>query len=66
MPIAPLLKPEEAAAMLRVQVQTLNVWRCQKRYPLKFIKVGSRIRYRLVDIEEFIKGSTRGSTTGQK
>lgn len=56
MPIIPLLKPTEAAAMLRVQVQTLNVWRCQRRYPeLKWIKVGSRIRYRLADIEEFLK-----------
>jgi hypothetical protein len=56
-----LLTPKDTAKLLGVQVETLSVWRCTKRYPLKFIKVGSRIRYRLADIEEFIKGCARGS-----
>jgi len=54
MRVTPLLTPREVAAMLRVQPETLNVWRCVKRYPLPYLKIGSRIRYRLADVEKFI------------
>ncbi|MDA3922619.1 MAG: helix-turn-helix domain-containing protein [Salinisphaera sp.] len=49
-----LLTPAQVADMLGVTVHTLAVWRCTKRYPLRFLKVGSRVRYRQADIDAFI------------
>jgi excisionase family DNA binding protein len=54
-PRCQLLTPQEAAAELGVSPGTLSIWRCAKRYPLKYIRVGSRIRYRLRDIEQFLE-----------
>ena len=49
-----LLVTEEAARVLNVAPGTLAVWRCTKRYPLPFVRVGRAIRYRLEDLEAFI------------
>ena len=55
-----LLTPKEAAAQLRVSAGTLAVWRCTKRYPLKYIKIGHAIRYRAEDVAAFMKnGATQ-------
>ena len=53
-----LLTPEQVAARLGVSIQTLAVWCCAKRYPLTYVKVGSRVRYRLRDLEQFITRRT--------
>jgi excisionase family DNA binding protein len=53
-----LLTSEQAAQRLGVTSQTLSVWRCVKRYPLKYIKVGRLVKYRSADIEEFINRRT--------
>jgi predicted site-specific integrase-resolvase len=50
-----LLKPEETAARLGVSVGTLAVWRCERRYPLRYVRVGRRIRYEVQAIEEFVQ-----------
>lgn len=50
-----LLRPEQAAEMLGVTSGTLSVWRSTRRYPLRFIRVGRHVRYRLSDIEEFLR-----------
>lgn len=50
-----LISPEEAAAMLGVTVGTLQVWRSTNRYPLKYVKAGRLVRYRLEDIQLFIE-----------
>lgn len=49
-----LLDPPQAAAILGVRVETLNTWRCTKRYPLAYIRVGRRIRYRYEDLMAFL------------
>lgn len=54
-----LLTTEEAAALLDVSAGTLNVWRCTRRYPLAFVKVGAKVRYRREDIDRFIALRTR-------
>lgn len=48
-----LLTPAETAAALRVSVGTLACWRCTKRYPLPFLKLGHAIRYREADVLAF-------------
>ena len=50
-----LLTPEEVASILGVSVNTLNVWRCAKRYNLPYIKLGRSVRYRYEDVQHFIK-----------
>jgi predicted DNA-binding transcriptional regulator AlpA len=50
-----LLSPLEAARLLQVSTNTLAVWRCEKRYRLPYVKIGSLVRYRQVDVETFIQ-----------
>lgn len=50
-----LWSPEQVAEMLGVSKQTLAVWRCEQRYPLRYVKVGSRVRYRPADVERFLE-----------
>ena len=50
-----LLTPEQVAEHLGVKTGTLSVWRCTKRYPLKFVKVGGAVRYRPKDVDEFLR-----------
>ena len=54
-----LIDVTAAAQLLGVTTGTLAVWRCTGRYNLPFVKVGSRIRYRIADIENFIRERTR-------
>jgi len=55
----PLLKPADVARRLGVDVETLNVWRCNKRYDLPYVKVGRLVRYRPRDVEAFIEARLR-------
>lgn len=49
-----LLSPDQVASQLGITIHTLAVWRCTGRYPLKFHKIGNRVRYRQSDIDEFV------------
>lgn len=53
-----LLNPYEVSKLLGVSIDTLAVWRCTKRYPLPYVRVGRSIRYRLDDVEEFLNSRT--------
>jgi hypothetical protein len=57
-PATELLSPAETAARLGVTVNTLETWRCRKRYRLAYIKVGGRVRYSQAAIEAFLKSRT--------
>lgn len=50
-----LLTPEETAELLGIKENTLASWRCNKRYPLSYIKCGRKIRYREADIHIFLE-----------
>lgn len=54
-----LLTPEVVAEWLGVTPHTLAVWRCSKRYPLAYVKVGSNVRYRAKDVEAFISNNLK-------
>lgn len=61
-----LLDAREAAKYLGVRKGTLACWRCVKRYPLPYVKVGKSIRYKRSDLDAFIefrKKSGDGSDT---
>ena len=49
-----LLTTREAAALLDLSPQTLEVWRSTKRYPLPYLKIGHNVRYRKSGILEFM------------
>lgn len=57
-----LLTPREVATHLNVKEATLAVWRSSGRYVLPFIKVGSRVMYRLSDVESFLISRTHQHT----
>ena len=53
LPKTPLLKPQDVADRLGVSITTLATWRCTKRYPLAYVKVGRLVRYRIADLDAF-------------
>jgi hypothetical protein len=59
--VAQLVDEKIAADILGVTAGTLSVWRCTRRYPLPYIKVGRAVRYRLSDLEAFLASRTVGS-----
>ena len=50
-----LLTPAEVSNLLGVTVGTLQVWRSARRYPLEFVKIGSRVMYRESAVLDFIE-----------
>jgi excisionase family DNA binding protein len=54
-----MLNPVEAARYLDVKVDTLAVWRCTKRYALKYYKVGRSVRYLQKDLDAFIESNVK-------
>jgi len=52
------LTTKETANILGVTPETLSVWRCTKRYPLPYIKMGRLVYYRGSDIKKFIEDRT--------
>lgn len=54
----PLLTTKEAAKLLDVSPQTLEVWRCTKRYRLEYTKIGRNVRYAKSAITRFIESRT--------
>jgi len=57
-PTTELLSPAEAAERLGVTVNTLETWRCTKRYRLSYLKIGGRVRYTQTAIDRFLKERT--------
>jgi hypothetical protein len=53
-----LVSPADAATMLRIKKQTLAVWRCAKRHPLPYVKMGRRVFYKRRDLERFVERNT--------
>jgi len=49
-----LLDTKAVAKLLDVSPHTLDVWRATNRYPLAFVRIGRKIRYRLSDVLAFI------------
>ena len=57
---SPLVDEKVAAEILGITPGTLSVWRCVRRYPLPFVKIGKAVRYRMADLEQFIESRTVG------
>jgi len=61
-PSGGLLDVGGAAEYLSLSKHTLNVWRSAGRYDLPYVKVGSKVRYRLTDLDAFISRRTKTHT----
>jgi hypothetical protein len=53
-----LITPEETAKVLNTTPGVLAVWRCEQRYPLRYVKVGRKVMYRAADVEAFLTART--------
>lgn len=53
-----LLTTQQAAELLDVSPQTLEVWRSTKRYKLAYVKIGRNVRYPRSAIQDFIASRT--------
>jgi len=51
-----------AAARVGVTPETLRNWRWRGDGP-PYLKIGRRVRYRLVDLADYLDGCTRSSTS---
>ena len=49
------LTNDEAADYLGVARATLSTWRCTKRYPLPYIKLGRKVCYLKSDLDRFVQ-----------
>ena len=58
---ARLVDEKIAAEILGVTAGTLSVWRCTRRYPLPYKKIGRAVRYDVADLERFIERRTVGA-----
>lgn len=58
-----LMTPEEVAEYLGISSETLNVWRCTKRYNLPYVKAGRLVRYRAEDVETFVVSRLQGGAS---
>ncbi len=55
----PLLTSEQAAEYIGIKVNTLAIWRMQRRPGSPaFVRVGSHVRYRQSELERWIKSQT--------
>lgn len=52
------MTPKELAEYLKIDEETLAVWRCKKTYPLAYVKVGGHIRYIRESIDKWIESRT--------
>lgn len=57
-----LLNNAEAAALLSIKPNTLEIWRLQGRSP-RFLKIGRSVRYRMSDLEAWLNAQTFENTS---
>lgn len=56
------LNEKELAKILNIKPETLRNWRWDGKGPI-YIKLGSNVRYRMSDVQDFLDGRIRRSTS---
>lgn len=56
------LNEKELAKILNIKPETLRNWRWDGKGPI-YIKLGSNVRYRMSDVQDFLDGRIRKSTS---
>jgi predicted DNA-binding transcriptional regulator AlpA len=62
--VTELMTIEEVAALFDISVPVLGNWRSAGKGP-RFVKLGGRVKYRKIDVDDFINSNVRQSTTEQ-
>ena len=65
-PAIELLNTQQAAEYLHLSPATLEVWRTTGRYSLPFLKLGRTVKYRRIDLDEWVQSREMTSTGGQQ
>lgn len=52
-----VVNEKDAAEILNISAQTLQAWRQQKTGPA-YVKVGRLVKYRIIDLEDYINRNT--------
>jgi excisionase family DNA binding protein len=60
--ISNLLDDHQASNYLGLKKGTLSVWRSTGRYQIPFVKIGSKVRYRQSDLDEWLESRTHTAT----
>lgn len=55
----PLLDRKEAARLLNIKPSTLAVWDCTKRYELRPLRIGNRVRYQKAVLIAFLNAQQK-------
>ena len=53
-----LLSTEDAAIYLGISARTLETWRCKQKYNIPYVKIGSVVRYKISDLDNYISNNT--------
>ena len=53
-----LLSTEDAAIYLGISARTLETWRCKQRYDIPYVRIGSVVRYKISDLDDYISKNT--------
>jgi hypothetical protein len=61
----PILPNAIAAEYIGITPHTLNVWRCNKRFDIPYIKVGSSVKYRKSSLDNFLLQQTVCETSSK-
>ena len=56
------VSPDETARRMGITRDTLANWRIEGKGP-PYVKVGARVRYRLIDLAEYLASEVRTSTS---
>ena len=54
----PMLSNRQAAEYIGITPHTLEMWRCNKRFLIPYIKLGGMVRYRLSSLDKFLLQQT--------
>ena len=53
-----LLSTEDAAIYLGISARTLETWRCKQKYNIPYVRIGSVVRYKISDLDNYIHKNT--------
>lgn len=52
-----LLETKEAAESIRFKPQTLRRWACYDNGPIRPVRIGNRLRWRVSDLQKLVEGT---------
>lgn len=62
-PLDECVDTDTAARILGVSAAALEKWRARGNSPLRFVRVGRLVKYRLSEIERYLDAAARSSTS---